>query len=115
MTDIAAAPTQIIYWHRELQPLRADAIGEHVLEATSRHVPGRFARSDDEWARCYDDLMAQARIRLTQEVERLGGHYAHVGEETISPCHDAALGEGWLYGRFKYVLYRDPESAGISA
>ena len=109
MTTAAAIPVQVIYWHRELPPLRAEVMGEHILEATSRRVQGRFSRAGEEWGRCYGDLMTQARARLTQEVARLGGDYAHVGEELIAPRHDAALGEGWLYGRFKYVLYRDPE------
>ncbi len=109
MTTTAASPAQVLYWHRELPPLRAEVVGEHILEATSRRVPGRFSGADEEWSRCYGDLMTQARARLTQEVARLGGDYAHVGEEVITPRHDAALGEGWLYGRFNYVLYRDPE------
>lgn len=108
MTATVATAHQVIYWHRELPPLSAEAIGEHILEATSRRVQGRFSRADEAWGRCYGDLMTQARDRLTQEVTRLGGHCAHVGEELISPRHDEALGEGWLYGRFKYVLYRDP-------
>ena len=56
------------------------------------------------------DLMTQARARLTQEVTRLGGDYARVGEELISPQHDDAVGEGWLYGRFKFVVYREPRT-----
>lgn len=111
MTDTVATAAQILYWHRELPPLSAEVMGEHTLEATSRRVQGRFSRADEEWGRCYGDLMTQARARLTQEVARLGGDYAHVGEELIAPRHDAALGEGWLYGRFKYVLYRDPACA----
>ena len=30
-----------VYWHRELPPLNADIMGEHVLEATSGRVRGR--------------------------------------------------------------------------
>lgn len=43
-------------------------MGEHTLEATSRRVQGRFSRADEEWGRCYGDLMTQARARLIQEV-----------------------------------------------
>lgn len=110
MTATVATAPQVVYWHRDLPPLTAEAIGEHTLEATSRRVSARFSRGDEDWGRCYGDLMTQARARLAQEVARLGGHYAHVGEELICPRHDEALGEAWLYGRFKYVLYLDPGS-----
>jgi hypothetical protein len=108
MTPSADTGRQIVYWHRELPPLTAEAMEEHTLEASSRHVPLAFSRGDEEWGRCYGDLMMQARARLAQEVARLGGHYAHVREEIIFPRHDEAAGEAWLYGRFQYVLYREP-------
>jgi hypothetical protein len=31
----------------------------------------------------HDNLMAQTRLRLEQEIARLGGHYAHVFDEII--------------------------------
>ena len=108
MSTSANTEPQILYWHRDLPPLSAEAIGEHMLEATSRRVTARFSHADEEWNRSYEDLMTQVRSRMTQEVARLGGHYAHVGEEVITPQHDDAVGEAWLYGRFKYVLYREP-------
>lgn len=111
MTAPVDTGRQIVYWHRELPPLTAEAMGEHTLEATSRHVALPFSRADEEWGRCYGDLMTQARARLAQEVARLGGHYAHVGEELIYPQHDEAAGDSWLYGRFQYVLYREPGNA----
>jgi hypothetical protein len=100
------ADAKVVYWHRELPPLDADAIGEHVLEATSCRVPGTIAHRDDLWHVCYEDLMRQAHIRLKQEVARLGGHYAHVVDEVIDSRRDDAKGEAWLRGRFEYVLYR---------
>jgi len=108
MTATAGTGPPILYWHRELPPLTAEVMGEYTLETTSRHVPARFSRADEDWASCYRDLMTQARGRMEQEVARLGGHYAHVGEELISARHDDAVGDAWLYGRFKYVLYREP-------
>jgi hypothetical protein len=108
MIATAALDPQVVYWHRDLPPLTAEAIGEHMLEATSRRVHGTFSHRDAEWSRCYEDLMTHARASLAQEVARLGGDYAHVGGELISPRHDDAVGEGWLYGRFKYVLYKEP-------
>jgi hypothetical protein len=98
----------MVYWHQELPPLTAEVMGEHTLEAASRRVPLAFSSGDEEWGRCYGDLMTRARVRLAQEVARLGGHYAHVRHEVISPRHDDAAGEAWLYGRFDYVLYREP-------
>ena len=34
---------QRVYWHRDLPPLNADIMGEHVLEATSGRVRGTLA------------------------------------------------------------------------
>jgi hypothetical protein len=99
---------KIVYWHRDLPPLDAEILGEHTVEATSDHVVGSFAHGDELWNRCYESLMAQTRIRLEQEVVRLGGHYAHVLDESIDVKHNEATGEGWLHGRFNYVLYRRP-------
>ena len=99
---------QTIYWHRQLPPFNAEVMGEHTVEATSGRVVGTLAHRDELWDRCYRDIMAETRVRLEQEVARLGGHYAHVLEESIDSRHDDAKGEAWLHGRFKYVLYRRP-------
>ena len=97
----------VVYWHRELPPLSAEAMEEHVAEATSSRVEGTIAHRDELWDRCYEDLMASARDRLAQEVARLGGHYAHVLDEHVDSRHDGATNESWLRGRFTYMLYRD--------
>jgi hypothetical protein len=97
---------KIIYWHRELPPFDAEAMGEHVVEAASGRVPGTLAHRDELWSQCYEDLMAQVRIRLQQEVARLGGSYAHVLNESVDSKHDDISGEAWLHGRFTYMLYR---------
>lgn len=99
----ATPPT--IYWHRELPPLAATPIAEHVIEAASARVPGALARRDALWTRCHQDLMTRTSQRLHQEVERLGGCYAHVLEESIDSRHDGATGESWLAGRFRYILF----------
>ena len=95
-----------VFWHRELPPLDAVAIAEHIVEATSVRVPGTLAHRDELWTHCYRDLMSQTAMRLRQEIARLGGRYAHVLEESIGSHHDAATGEGWLAGRFRYTLLR---------
>jgi hypothetical protein len=97
-----------IYWHHELPPFGADAIGEHTVEATSSHVPGTIAHRDELWTQCYEDLMAQTRARLDQEMVRLGGDYAHVLSESVDSKHDPVRGDAWLHGRFTYMLYRQP-------
>jgi hypothetical protein len=102
---------KIVFWHRELPPLRAGLLAEHTVEASSSRVPGTLAHRDELWDQCYRELMANAENRLVQEVARLGGHFAHVHEEAIDPKHDDAAGEAWLHGRFSYMLYqRPPES-----
>jgi hypothetical protein len=100
----------IVYWHRELPPLEAEVLGEHTIEATSSRVPGTISHRDDLWGVCYENLMDQARIRLEQEVARLGGHYAHVFDEAVDIRRDEMAGEAWLRGRFSYVLYRRPST-----
>lgn len=97
-----------IYWHRQLPPPRAEAIGAHTVEATSDRVPGTLEHRGEMWDRCYAQLMAHARARLEQEVARLGGDCAHVLAEQIEPRHDPKTGEAWMYGRFDYELYRLP-------
>jgi hypothetical protein len=99
-----------IYWHRELPPASAEAIGAHTLEATSARVPGTLAHRDEMWDKCYRELMDHARERLEQEMARLGGDCAHVLAEHIEPRHDDRTGEAWMYGRFDYELYRLPPS-----
>ena len=103
---IAIESPKTIYWHRQLPPLDAESAGEHTLEVVSRRVPDTIAHREALWQECRDDLMVHARERLTQEIARPGGRYAHVLNESIHTKHDAASGEAWLYGRFTYVLYR---------
>lgn len=104
--DTDAKENRIIYWHRELPPFDAEAMGEHVVEAASGRVPGTLAHRDELWSQCYNDLMTQVRMRLEQEIVRLGGSYAHVLNESVDSKHDDISGEAWLHGRFSYMLYR---------
>ena len=97
-----------VYWHRDLPPLDAEMVGEHVLEATSGRVQGSLAHRDELWDRAYRELMENTHARLKQEISRLSGHYAHVLDESIDSRHDDATGEAWLHGRVTYVLYRRP-------
>jgi hypothetical protein len=101
---------KIVYWHRELPPLEAEIMGEHTLEATSARIEGTLAHRDELWDRCYRDLMNNARVRLEQEVERLGGHYAHILDELVDARRDDVTGQAWLSGRYTYVLYRRPSA-----
>ena len=95
-----------IYWHRELPPFDAEALGEHTLEATSGRVPDTIDHREELWHQCKDDLMAHTNDRLIDEISRLGGRYAHVLDESIDTKRDAMAGEAWLHGRFTYMLYR---------
>jgi len=96
----------LVYWHRELPPLDADAVDEHVIEALSDRVAGHIVRHGDLWDRCHETLMAHTAARLEQEIQRLDGDYAHVIDEHIDSRRDDATSESWLHGRFTYVLYR---------
>ena len=98
--------SKVVYWHRELPPVDAELLGEHTLEATSCRVPDTIAHREELWNQCKDDLIVRTCDRLTEEIARLGGRYAHVLHESIDTRHDAVAGEAWLHGRFTYVLYR---------
>jgi hypothetical protein len=100
---------KVVFWHRELPPLEAELIAEHIVEASSGRVPRTLAHRDELWDQCYRELMANAESRLVQEIARLGGHFAHVHDEAIDQKHDDAAGEAWLHGRFSYTLYRRPQ------
>ena len=103
-----------IFWHRELPPIDSELMGEHVLEATSDRVAGSLAVRDELWDHAYRTLMEHAQQRLEQEMDRLGGHYAHVFDESVDSRRDDAAGEAWLHGLFKYTLYgrRNPRHTG---
>jgi hypothetical protein len=110
-SDTDAKGKRIIYWHRELPPFDAEAMGEHVVEAGSSRVPGTLAHRDELWNQCYGDLMTQVCMRLEQEIVRLGGSYAHVLNESVDSKHDDISGEAWLHGRFTYMLYRQASTS----
>lgn len=97
-----------IYWHRELPPFDAELMGEYVLEATSDRVRGSLTNRGELWDRAYQELMERTEARMKQEVDRRGGHYAHVLQESIDSRHDDATGEEWLHGLFTYTLYERP-------
>jgi hypothetical protein len=107
--------SKAVYWHRELPPRDAKPIGDHTIEATSGRVPQTLEHRDAMWDRCYRELMDRTRLRLAQEIVRLGGDYAHVLKEEIAPRHDDRTGEAWMYGRFDYELYRRPEGSPVEA
>jgi hypothetical protein len=109
MAESPAAP--VVYFHWELPPLEAEVIGVHRVEATSARCKQSFGRGDKLWTERYEDLIANARHRLGEEVTRLGGDCARVYEEVIDTRRDDATGEAWLHGRFDFVLYRRPRAA----
>src|SRR5579863_10275586 len=94
---INSAGVKTIYWHRELPPIEAETLGEHMVEAASKRVLNTLVHRDELWDLCYEDLMAQARARIEQEVARLGGDCAHVLDESVDSRHDDITGEAWLH------------------
>ena len=107
--------SKMVFWHRDLVPLDAEAMGEHTVEANSSRVAGTLAHRDELWDHCYRELMANAEKRVAEEVARLGGHYAHVHGESLGVKHDDVAGEAWLHGIFTYVLSRHGEVSAPSA
>jgi hypothetical protein len=103
---------QTVYWHRDLPPLNAEIVGEHVIEAASTRVKSDLAHRNELWEGCYRKLMTRVEERLGQEMQRLGGDYAHILDETVDTRRDDLTGEAWLHGRFSYLLLREPPAAG---
>jgi hypothetical protein len=56
--------------------------------------------------------MAHVRARLEQEIDRLGGDYAHVLDESIDSHHDPVTDTAWLQGRFAYALLKAGRRVG---
>lgn len=100
-----------VYWHRELPPAKAQAMGEHIVEATSDHVANTMLHRDELWNRCYENLMANACARIEQEVMRLGGNCAHVLNEAVDSRSNDVTQEAWLHGQFRYMLYGSNDHA----
>lgn len=100
-----AAGSRSVYWHRDLPPLDAEAIGEHTVEASSPRVPGNLANRDALWSECERGLTREVELRLAQEVARLGGRCARVLDEHVEVKRDPSRDEAWLHGRYVYMLY----------
>src|SRR5271156_3473427 len=94
------AERKVVYWHRELPPIDAEPIGEHVVEATSTRVSNALVHRDELWEHSYEDLMSNALKRIEQEVLRLDGDCAHVLDESVESRRDDVTTEAWLHGRF---------------
>jgi hypothetical protein len=99
-------PATPIYWHRDLPPLDAEFLSEQVVEATSDPVPYHIDERDELWERCAGSLRTRLTERLEAEVARLGGAYAHVLEEDVTPHVDHPTRRYWLIGRVRYSVYR---------
>ena len=91
--------SKAVYWHRELPPCEAEPIGNHTIEATSGRVPQTLEYREKMWERCYRELMDRTRLRLAQEIVRLGADYAHVLKEEIAPRHDDTDRRRQIYAR----------------
>ena len=100
-----------VYWHRELPPAKAQAMGEHIVEAMSDHVANTMLHQDELWNHCYESLMANACARIEQEVMRLGGNCAHVLNEAVDSRSNDVTQEAWLHGQFRYMLYGSNDQA----
>ena len=107
MSEDPVSP-KVVYWRRDLPPLRDESIGEQEVQARSASVALSSVEHDQLWADCYPNLLQAASERITQEVLRLHGSCAHVLDEKIEAKTSYATGEYWLEGRFTYVLYVHP-------
>ncbi|HKV46861.1 MAG TPA: hypothetical protein VJN69_02130 [Candidatus Acidoferrales bacterium] len=111
MNTTDATGCKTVYWHRELPPMNVEAIGEHIVEATSEHVANTMLHRDELWNRCYENLMANARVRIEQEIAQKGGSCAHVLHESVDSRSNDMTQEAWLHGQFRYMLYGSNEQA----
>jgi hypothetical protein len=91
-----------VYWHEELPPTDGEMMHEHMVEATSYRVSGSIERHGDLWHRCYETLMEHTRLRLEQEVKRLGGDYVRVLDEHVDSRRNEASNESSTDGSAMY-------------
>lgn len=106
--DVMATTSRVVYWRRELPPLREVIEGTHEIEAESPRIQDDLRHRSELWQRCHAPLLEQAERRVTQELARLGGSCAHIVDEQINSKVDDATGAFWLRGRFRFVMYRHP-------
>lgn len=106
---VTMAAEKRIYWYRELPPLRDRIEGEHRITARSDEVAYDRLHRDQLWGQCFPSLERAVEHRLLQEIERQGGHCAHVDEEHVHEKIDHATRTYHLEGEYIYVLYLAPE------
>ena len=74
-------------------PFDGEAIGNHVIEQSSRRVPGTLAHRDELWNQRSEDVMDRIRIfRAEEEIARLGDNYSSALAESLNSKHDAVNG-----------------------
>jgi hypothetical protein len=78
-------------------------MGEHVVEATSHRVRNTLSHRDELWDRRYEDLMANSRIMLEQEMVRLSGDLPTC---STNPLASALFGE-------HFILILRPANLGL--
>ncbi len=44
VSTVVTEQPKVVYWHRELPPFEAEALGEHTVEAASARVPDTIPR-----------------------------------------------------------------------
>jgi hypothetical protein len=101
---------RVVYWHHELPPLGAEIEDEHALDATSNRVPLSMTHHDQLWGECRQALTRAVEARLTQEVARQKGLFAHIVDEHVEPKINHASSEYWLEGRYTYLMYIRPKT-----
>jgi|ETNmetMinimDraft_24_1059892.scaffolds.fasta_scaffold70897_1 hypothetical protein len=99
---------QRIYWHRDLPPLQDRIEGEHWITAKSDVIPHSLTHDSEVWGQCFPTLERNLEKRLLQEIERQGGHCAHILDERIRRKTHHADETCWLEGEYCYVLYLAP-------
>ena len=98
-------PEKKIYWHREFPPLHDRIEGKHWITAQSDSVAYSLTHDSEMWGKCFPSLERNLEARLVQEIERQGGHCAHILDERIRRKINHADETCWLEGEYCYTLY----------
>jgi len=97
-----------IYWHSDLPPLEDKIAGKYQVTAESDPIPLDYRHKDELRGRSEPSLALRLEDRLGQEIDRLGGHCAHILEEHITPVIDYHNNQYRLRGTYTYVLFLAP-------
>lgn len=94
-----------VFFHRAWPPIGARPLGEGFVEARSTPRRATHDERTAHWAAAQAELDDLARLRIEQELDRVGATYGHVFDEHVEDHVDSAADTFQLRGRYRFVTY----------